>query len=170
MVVRDDGAAGLSRFVPFSVSGQMGAEPYHFRSGFNAGIAFAEDCRPEDYPRELLKQAIAEGKRLRKYYFGNFYCVAEESSSMKQWCIFQYHRPDEQDGLVMAFRRDESPYTGFACDLREIDPDAEYEVTHSAGYEPSPPQRIAGEQLRSLEVEIADRPGSLVVEYKRLAT
>ena len=60
--------AGLSRYVPFSTSGQMGATPYLFRSGFNAGISFGEDCRPAGYPLELLKQAIAEGKRIRKYY------------------------------------------------------------------------------------------------------
>lgn len=53
--------AGLSRFVPFTVSGQSGVAPYLFRSGFNAGISFCEDNRGEDYPRELLKQAIAEG-------------------------------------------------------------------------------------------------------------
>ena len=50
--------AGLSRYVPFNTSGQMGADPYHFRSGFNAGISFCEDCRPLDYPRGLLKLYI----------------------------------------------------------------------------------------------------------------
>ncbi len=58
--------AGLNRYMPFSTVGQMGATPYLFRSGFNAGIAFAEDCRPKDFPRDLLRQAMAEGKRLRK--------------------------------------------------------------------------------------------------------
>ena len=66
-------SAGLNRYVPFSTAGQMGATPYLFRSGFNAGIAFGEDMRPKDYPRELLKQGIAEGKRIRKYFFGDFY-------------------------------------------------------------------------------------------------
>ncbi len=50
--------AGLSRYVPFNVSGHMGATPYLFRSGFNAGISFCEDCRPDDYPLEMLKDAI----------------------------------------------------------------------------------------------------------------
>ena len=42
--------AGLSRYVPFNVSGQMGADPYCFRSGFNGGISFCEDTRPQTYP------------------------------------------------------------------------------------------------------------------------
>ncbi len=77
-------SAGLNRYVPFSTVGQMGATPYLFRSGFNAGIAFAEDCRPKDYPRDLLKQAIAEGKRLRKYYFGNFYPLSDVTLNPKR--------------------------------------------------------------------------------------
>jgi len=56
---------GLNRYLPFSLSGQMGAAPYHFRSGYNGGIVFSEDIRPKDYPLKLLKQGIAEGKRLR---------------------------------------------------------------------------------------------------------
>ena len=32
--------AGLSRYMPFNTSGQMGATPYLFRSGYNAGISF----------------------------------------------------------------------------------------------------------------------------------
>ena len=60
--------AGLSRYVPFSTCGQMGASPYLFRSGMNAGISFCEDCRPADYPRDLLSQAIAEAKRVRTVF------------------------------------------------------------------------------------------------------
>ncbi len=161
--------AGLSRYVPFSLCGQMGATPYLFRSGFNAGIAFGEDCRPRDYPRDLLKQAIAEGKRLRKYYFGNLYTLSEVTTSAKDWLILQYHRPAEQDGMVVAFRRHESPYFGFAAELREIDPDAEYEVVRSPGYVPSAPQRVRGSELLHAHLDVPERPGSIVLEYQRLA-
>jgi len=160
--------AGLSRYVPFSVSGQMGATPYLFRSGFNAGIAFCEDCRPADYPRELLKQGIAEGKRLRKYFFGDFYTLTEVTTSPKDWCVLQYHRPEEQDGMVLAFRRGESPYCGLAAELRGIDPSATYELVRSAGYEPAAPVRLRGSELQCLRIDIDDRPGSVVLEYKKV--
>ncbi len=160
--------AGLSRYVPFSACGQMGAAPYLFRSGFNAGISFCEDCRPAKYPREMLRKAIAEGKRLRKYYFGNFYALNEVTTSAKDWCVLQYHRPAEQDGMVVAFRRHESPYFGLAAELREIDPAAEYEVVRSVGCEPSAAVRVRGSELQRLRLEILARPGSVVLEYKRV--
>jgi alpha-galactosidase len=161
--------AGLSRYLPFNTSGQMGATPYQFRSGFNGGISFCEDCRAADYPRELLKQAIAEGKRIRKYYAGDLHPQNEVSTSPEDWCVLQYHRPAEQDGMVTAFRRQRSPYATFVCDLRQIDPRAEYEVTLAYGYEPAAPLRMRGSDLQHYAIEIAERPGSLLLEYAKVS-
>ena len=113
--------AGLSRYVPFSASGQMGVTPYLFRSGFNGGISFCEDVRPADYPRDLLKKAIAEGKRIRKYYFGNFYLLTQVTLDNSEWCVMQYHLKNENEGMIMAFRRPESKKDEFELgSLNEI--------------------------------------------------
>ncbi|MBI3921981.1 MAG: NPCBM/NEW2 domain-containing protein [Armatimonadetes bacterium] len=162
-------SAGLNRYLPFSTVGQMGATPYLFRSGFNAGIAFAEDCRPREYRRNLLKQAIAEGKRLRKYYFGNFHPLSDVTLSAKDWSVLQYHRPAEEDGIIVAFRRHQSPYGSFHCQAQEIDAEADYEVTWSHTYNPSKAVRVKGAKLRSLKLEIEDCPGSVVVEYRQVS-
>ena len=158
--------AGLSRYVPFSVSGQMGADPYNFRSGFNAGISFCEDTRPEAYPREMLRAAIVEGKRIRKFYFGNLYTLTDVTTNPKDWQVRQYHRPVEGDGMVIAFRRDQSPYTGFKCNLCEINDETEYEVILSTGYMPSPIKSIKGVELHAITLNIDETPGSVLLEYR----
>ena len=160
--------AGLSRYVPFSTSGQMGADPYNFRSGFNAGISFCEDTRPEAYPREMLRAAIAEGKRIRKYYFGNLYALTDITTSPKDWCVLQYHRPAEGDGMVVAFRRHQSPYTGFTCALREIDADANYDVIVSPGFATTPSKTMKGADLRAVVLSIDEAPDSVLLEYRPL--
>jgi alpha-galactosidase len=162
--------AGLSRYVPFSACGQMGSSPYLFRSGLNAGISFCEDCRPAGYPREQLKQAIAEAKRLRPYFFGDFYAIGPVTVRPEDWCVLQYHRQREQDGMVMAFRRGASPDAVYAVQLREIDPAADYEVTQSYGYERSAPKRVKGADLGSpkLHIIVNEKPGSVVIEYKKV--
>lgn len=160
--------AGLSRYVPFSTCGEMGSSPYLFRSGMNGGgISFCEDCRPADYPREELRQAIVEAKRLRPYFFGNFYAIGSVTVSAEDWCVFQCHRPDKADGIVMAFRREASADAVRTVLLREIEPEAEYEVSEAIGYERPTSRRIKGEKLRELELKIGERPGSLLVEYRK---
>ena len=70
--------------------------------------------------------------------------------------------------MVVAFRRPQSDYFGLEAELREIDPAAEYEVVRSVDYEPSPPVRVRGTELRRSRLEILGRPGSVVLEYKRV--
>ena len=161
-------SAGLNRYVPLSTVGQMGAAPYFFRSGFNGGIAFGEDVRSPDYPRELLRQGIAEGKRIREYWLGDFYPLSDVTTNPRDWCLMQYHRPEEGDGIILAFRRHLSPYSGYDCALREIDADATYEVTHYHSYDPEPKATMSGSDLQRLSLTIRDRPGSVLVEYRKV--
>jgi len=158
--------AGLNRYLPWSTSGSIGAKPYYFRSGFNYGVPIAE--RPLENELEMLKQGIAEGKRLRKYWFGDFYPLSRITMSPGDWCAWQYHRPKDQDGMIVAFRRQESTDREFSCDeVQGIDPAADYSVTYSFSYEPTAPVVMKGSVLKSLKIEIDERPGSAVIEYRR---
>jgi len=158
----------LSRYVPFSLCAQTGVTPYMFRSGFNGGIAFSDDCRPAGYPRDLLRKAIAEGKRIRKYYFGDFHPLVPVTDGDGDWCVLQYHLPTEEEGMILAFRRHESPAAEMELSVRSIDPEGEYDVMLSRGFEQPPPVRLPGRELRRLRVVINDRPGSMLVEYRRV--
>lgn len=161
--------AGLSRYVPFSASGQMGATPYLFRSGFNGGISFAEDVRPAEYPLELLKKAIAEGKRIRKYYFGNFYPLTPVTLDTAEWCVIQYHLTKEDKGMIMAFRRPQSGIPAFELTgLREIVAGSNYRVTMYPGYEALPSKTMSGKELLRLKPEITELPGSFLIEYEKV--
>ena len=162
--------AGLSRYVPFSTSGQMGATPYLFRSGVNGGgISFCEDIRPTEYPRELLKQGIAEAKRIRKYYFGNMYWHSPVTTDPRDWCILQYHRTEENDGMVIAFRRHNAPYASYVLwNLKEIDMAAEYEVIQYRTYDPEKNRKIKGSELLEYKIEINECPGSALIEYRKI--
>jgi len=158
---------GLSRYVPYSVSGQMGATPYHFRSGLNGGIAFCEDVRPKTYPRARLARAIAEAKRLRPYFAGDLTVHAGADADPRGWCVLQYNRPEQGDGMLMAFRRHASPFSAFDVRLRGLDPTATYTVRGSPGFVRGRAETMTGPELASLSIAIPDQPGSLVIEYER---
>ena len=156
----------LSRYVPFSLGGTMGADPYMMRSAFNAGMTFTEDTRPADYPKAQLKKGIAEGKRIRKYYFGDFYPLSKVNADPKAWCVFQYDRPDKQDGMILAFRRHQAPESNFVCHPYNIDATADYQVTYSYLYKSEKPVIIKGSELANMMLRINDMPGSVLIEYK----
>ena len=108
-------SAGLNRYVPFSTVRPDGRDalPVPQRLQRRHRLRRGHAGR-RTIPRDLLKQAIAEGKRIRKYYFGNFYPLSRrDDRARKDWCVMQYHRPQEQDGMVLAFRRPGSPKAEF---------------------------------------------------------
>lgn len=159
--------AALARYVPFSLCTQMGSEPYRFRSGAHAGVTFSDDCRPAGYPRAQLRAALAEGKRCRDYYYGNFYPLVPVTASDDDWCVLQYHLPEEERGMILAFRRPDSPDREMPLAVREIDTAADYAVTQARDYALPPSVRMPGTELQRLSAVIDDCPGSLLIEYRR---
>ena len=160
---------GLNRYVPYSVSGMKGSTPYYFRSGFNGGVSFYEDCRVPGYPLAELKAAIAEGKRLRPYYAGDFYALTPETGlSHETWCVTQYHLPSEDRGLVVAFRRGRSPYREFVCSLNAVDESGKYRVSISETFQREPCRSMSGGELKRITLRLGDPQSSLVLEYEKL--
>lgn len=159
--------AGLNRYVPFSLCASIGIAPYFFRSGFNGGIVFSDDCRQPGYPLDQLRAAIDEARRIRRYWVGDFYPLLPVTTSPGDWCAYQHHLPGEQAGMVMVFRRHEAAAATMRLALHGIDAGADYEVARSSGYAPSPPLRLKGADVQSLAVRIVDQPGSQLIEYRR---
>ena len=159
--------AALSRYVPYNTSGAFGSSPYLVRSHFNGGMQSCEDCRPDNFPVDEIKAGIRECKRIRKYYAGDLYVLSPISTDQTDWSVRQYHLPDEDAGIVLAFRRPQATQYQYLCELRGIDPAGTYNVTWRLGYEQSDHHDLQGTQLQRLIVEIIDCPSSVLIEYER---
>lgn len=78
---------------------------------------------------------------------------------------WQFHRPDEGDGLVQVFRRPASPHQSAAFALSGLDADAIYELKDYD--EPSCVHRRGAELLAGMRVEMSERPQSRTIRYRR---
>lgn len=159
--------AGLSRWVPLHAASVWTFEPYDMRSSFSTGVCLYTDILADDYPIELVKQAVAEVKRLRPYLLGDFYPLVPLTVEDHDWCAYQFDRPDLGIGCAIFLRRHESPYPSMAAGLRNIDSDASYEISLSRTYEQRPFQQIGTRDLKQLTVSIPTAPGSLLLEYRK---
>lgn len=80
---------------------------------------------------------------------------------------WQFDCPEIGEGVVQAFRRDESPYESACFKLRGLQPDATYIVTNldtDAGHTQS------GQDLMThgCAITMTQRPDSAIVTYKRM--
>ena len=165
-------------------------DTYHIRSGFAPGLAFAlfnvagtsEEVGtfiPKDFPFEWLRTMIADLKRIRPYYYGDYYpllpCRAnsdckgnprDERSGSFEWAAWEFNRSQEEDGVLQAFRRDKNEEAAKWIPLKGLNASFFYNV--SIGN--SKKARIRGMELmeKGVRVEIKNRPGSEIIFYKAI--
>jgi alpha-galactosidase len=165
-------------------------DTYHFRSGMAPGLAFAlfnvagypnqvGKFIPADFPYEWMRNMVAQLKLVRPYYYGDYYpllpCSAnsdcssdpsKERSAAFEWAAWQFNRPEQGDGMVQAFRRDQDDEPVKTLRLRGLDAAANYEVTD---LDAKTPTMVSGSELmhRGLRVEIKEKRGAAMIIYKR---
>ena len=186
--------AGLARWVPLFGGGVWNFTPYGFRSAMIGGFTFGfniEDrylcCGDErkikiwkdvlskgktlldsDFPIKLAKKAIKEWKSIRKFFTGDFHLLLPLTISYHDWCAYQFHRNDLEEGIALFFRRHKSPFPEIEAGLKDIKTKGKYMVSLSPGFNEKSGQIMDGKNLVELRVRIADLPGSILLRYSRI--
>ena len=105
---------------------------------------------------------------MRPYVFGDFYPLSATASARPTGSPGNSTGPTGE-GMVQAFRRQESPDNSLACRLQGLNPNSVYALTN---LDVRGVIEMAGRKLmeQGLPVTIPDRPGAAVLTYKRLTT
>jgi alpha-galactosidase len=125
------------------------------------------DIRPDDYPIDDARSALAEVKRLRPFFLGDHHLLLPLTAEEHDWCAYQFHRGDLNAGIALFFRRHNSPFPTIECSLKQIAPSAQYEVTKTTERQQGVSQRMSGLELQHLSVTIAMKPASQLLEYRK---
>jgi len=156
--------AGLSLYVPLHAGGMWDFDPYPFRSVATTGTNICLDTRAQDFPRAEAKRAIKEAKALRPLYLGDYYPLLDINLDERQWCGWQFDRPELGRGFAVFFRRSQSQYAAVDVILCGLDPGATYEVTF---VDVKKKRVLTGAQLAHLRVTIDSAPASMLVTYRK---
>lgn len=156
----------LNFYIPTSSTGNGLPEPYTFRSSINTGVVLGWNLYLPNFPIEQARKMIAEFKRIRPLFYGDYYPLTAHDTSDKVWMAYQFHREDLKQGMAMAFRRQESTDESMCLKLLGLDPSARYEVTfEDSGVK----ETLTGKSLQEgIDVKISDKPGSMLITYKQI--
>jgi len=155
---------GLNLYLP--CSGTFTNEPvsYDFRSALSAGITIRWNPRTADFPVKQVKPLIDEFKRLRPFFYGDFYPLTPYSIGDDVWMAYQFHRDDLKQGMFLAFRHPNSSDLTARLKLRGLLPSGRYELSFE---DTGNKQTFTGKELAAgIEVTIEPAPGSLLVTYR----
>ncbi len=147
--------------------GKPDIDAYHFRANMSASLTLCYDMRSKDLNYELARRLFVQLKQVGPNFLGDFYPLTPYNLANDVWMAWQYDRPNTGEGLVQAFRRQESTETRRIFRLQGLDPMASYDVTD---LDAGAPMRVSGRDLMDygLAVEITDKPGAAVIVYHRV--
>jgi alpha-galactosidase len=136
-------------------------------ASINFGI-FSYEKTPIDpnYPWDWHKKVTSEHRRARPYYYGDYYPLTRCSTCHDDWLAYQLYRPDLAEGVIVAFRREESAFTHATFRLKGLDPDAIYVIDDADSKQT---WQATGKSLAGEGVPIAmDEPrSSRLIFYKK---
>jgi alpha-galactosidase len=155
---------GLNFYLPLSGTGNNNPEPYFFRSSMNSGLVLGWNLYSSAFPVEQARRQIAEYKRLRPFFLGDYYPLTAHSVTDDTWIGYQFHRDDLKQGMFLVFRRPKSPYLTARLKLGGLDSEANYELHfEDRGLK----RTYTGKELAAgIDLTIEDAPGSMLVTYR----
>ncbi|MBI4604227.1 MAG: alpha-galactosidase, partial [Planctomycetes bacterium] len=158
---------GLSQYLPNGLftTPLIRLDDYSFHSTLATSLCIGWIADAHDFDRERARKLLDRYREVRHLLTGDWYPLLPYSRDPKDWMAWQHHRPDLGEGLVLAFRRAESPYASVRLPLRGLDAAAAYELTR----DPSGGRAVAQgkELLAGLEVRLPERRSSQMVVYRR---
>jgi alpha-galactosidase len=162
---------GLGMWVPLSTGCCDREDTYSFRSALGPGfiwiMADYEKDPSKNFSIPWMRQRAAELDAARKYFLGDFYPLVSYSLATDTWAAWQFDRSDLREGLVLAFRRPDSPFAVMTPKLRAIDPAKQYEIRD---FDSSDTQKLSGQSLTEagMQIQIGSTPGSKMYIYKMI--
>ena len=148
---------------------------YTFRSAYapalevcwrSGGVKDLEKDRWSYVDMNLMREMLKEYLSVRPYTFGDYYPLLPYNMVQTIWTAWQFDRPDLGEGMIQAFRRQESVYESIRVRLRGLDPEANYHVKNLDADEVlQKTGRVLME--KGLLIEIPSQPRSAVVTYRK---
>lgn len=167
-------ALSFNLWLPYSGTGTgRPYDTYRARSAYSPSLATnytyseREAFGTDEQKMEWLKLQLNEYRRVRAYMNENFYPLTQLSENDDVWCAMQYDRASKNDGVIMVFRREASPYDTASFRLHGIDFTSSYEFVDA---DTDASVIISGDDLakRGATVSIPTPRSSKIYFYKKV--
>jgi alpha-galactosidase len=157
---------GVSQYLPNNtiVAHLCRLDDYSFHSTMASSLCLGWITDAPDFDLARAKHLTDRYLAVRHLLIGAWYPLLPYSRDRTDWTGMQYHRADLDEGMLLVFRRAESPYRAVDLTLRGLRSDATYElVSDGAGSLGT----FTGAQLRTgLPITLPHRHASDLIVYR----
>ncbi|NLF67573.1 MAG: hypothetical protein GX575_00815 [Candidatus Anammoximicrobium sp.] len=139
---------------------------YLLRSGLCPELTLRFDMRKRERDFSLARRLVDHWRQFGRSYLGDYYPLTPYTLDANVWMAWQFDCPESGEGLVQAFRREQSGDESARLKLYGLEPEAVYTLTD---LDVPGATRMTGRELTQdgLSIAIKDRPGAAIVTYAK---
>ena len=140
-------------------------DTYRVRSSLSSGIGMTAPWWDlSEKEAAWYRKMLAEASEVREYVSDDFHPLTGYTLSPMDWMAFQFFRPEDGSGMVMAFRREESATDMMTFTLRGIEAGGRYLLRDADLGELG---EVPGSALGTLTVKIPEKRSSRILFYRK---
>ena len=158
---------GLAQWIPYFGSGAPDRDDYTARSLWCPRFALARPApRQEGLDWTDYLRMVREWRSVSDYLLGDFYPLTPYSLEDTVWMAWQFDCPERGEGMVQAFRRENSGEESLRVTLHGLDADASYTLTN---LDTNAVTEATGRELleQGFVIALPDKPKSAVLVYRK---
>lgn len=167
--------SALSMWIPFHATG-VGRiiDEYRMRSSYSTGMSngfmFTTNEKPDEIGEDVfdtVRKINAEYVKVRELMECDYYSLTKPTADRSAWCVMQFDSPEKGEGVILAYRREKSPYATAWFELGGIDAQSTYIFTDADGGEK---EKISGKSLieNGYEITMPQKRTARVIFVKKI--
>lgn len=158
---------GLNFFLPIHGTGILLPDQYSFRSSLSSALQCNWKVTEPGVSVLDMQQRIREYRDIREYYYEDYYPLSGtgDLTGSDVWLAYQMHRPSDDSGIVVAFRRQNAPDTKYTVRLGGLTPDASYTLVDCDTQAET--VRSGRELTEGLTLRLDNPKSSLLIKYRK---
>lgn len=157
---------GLNFFLPLHGTGILQTDKYSFRSSISSALIYNWKITSKQVSVIDMQNCLKEYAAVRPYFYEDYYPLSgtENLTRDEIWLAYQMHRPSDDSGIVVAFRRLKSPDNSIVVQLSGLRPEKTYTL---GNYDNDSVLKKTGRELMDGLRLVTEHPGeSLLLYYK----
>ena len=158
---------GLNFFLPIHGTGILLPDQYSFRSSLSSALQCNWKVTEPGVSVLDMQQRIREYRDIREYYYEDYYPLSGtgDLTGSDVWLAYQMHRPSDDSGIVVAFRRQDAPDAEYTVRLGGLTPDASYTLVNCDTQAET--VRSGRELTEGLTLRLDNPRSSLLIKYRK---
>ena len=158
---------GLNFFLPIHGTGILLPDQYSFRSSLSSALQCNWKVTEPGVSVLDMQQRIREYRDIREYYYEDYYPLSGtgDLTGSDVWLAYQMHRPSDDSGIVVAFRRQDAPNAEYTVRLGGLTPDTSYTLLDCDTQAET--VRSGRELTEGLTPRLDNPKSSLLIKYRK---